>query len=179
MTNADYIVVGWISHYPVYLMLYWWRLPLRPTLPPPRPIPSTHSAQCLLFHRRPESDSRLMAGGPTGHVADTVLPPHGSTVCHLHLQAWRIKRKSVGVALRMWRFRNGCSCSDACSLTNMLYFHWFDLALFSSRRAHLPSLPLISLVNLTRCESVSGRGCSSMLWMSSTSHMNWMTGWAL
>lgn len=40
-------------------------------------------------------------------------------------------------------------------------------------------LPLISLVNLTRCESVSGRGCSSMLWMSNTSHMNWMTGWAL
>lgn len=39
--------------------------------------------------------------------------------------------------------------------------------------------PLISLVNLTLWESVRGRGCSSMLWMSRTSHMNWMTGCAL
>lgn len=39
--------------------------------------------------------------------------------------------------------------------------------------------PLISLVNLTLWESVSGRGCSSILWMSKTSHMNWITGCAL
>lgn len=39
--------------------------------------------------------------------------------------------------------------------------------------------PLISLVNLTRCESVSGFCCSSMLLKSNTSHMNSMTGWAL
>lgn len=40
-------------------------------------------------------------------------------------------------------------------------------------------IPLISLVNLTLWESARGRGCSSMLWMSRTSHMNWITGWAL
>lgn len=33
----------------------------------------------------PEADSRLMAGRSTRHVADAVLPPHGSTVRHLHL----------------------------------------------------------------------------------------------
>lgn len=45
--------------------------------------------------------------------------------------------------------------------------------------AGLHHLPLISLVNLTLWESARGRGCSSMLWMSRISHMNWMTGWAL
>lgn len=62
---------------------------------------------------------------------------------------------------------------------NALLFIWFNSP--SHMLAHFtpPSSPLISLVNLTRCESVRGRGCSSMLWMSSTSHMNWMTGWAL
>uniref|UniRef100_A0A8W7PHR5 Uncharacterized protein n=1 Tax=Anopheles coluzzii TaxID=1518534 RepID=A0A8W7PHR5_ANOCL len=39
--------------------------------------------------------------------------------------------------------------------------------------------PLISLVNLTRCESVSGLRCSLMSLMSSTSHMNSITGCAL
>lgn len=41
------------------------------------------------------------------------------------------------------------------------------------------ALPLISLVKRTRCESVRGLGCSSMFRMSSTSHMNSITGWAL
>lgn len=39
--------------------------------------------------------------------------------------------------------------------------------------------PLISFVNLTRCESVSGFLCSLMSLMSRTSHMNSITGWAL
>lgn len=38
--------------------------------------------------------------------------------------------------------------------------------------------PRISLVNLTRWESVRGLVCSLMFWMSRTSHMNSMTGWA-
>lgn len=60
----------------------------------PLHFPSTHTHRVLgaSLHRSPstrspEADSRLMAGWPTGHVADAVLPAHGSTVCHLHLQA--------------------------------------------------------------------------------------------
>ena len=37
---------------------------------------------------------------------------------------------------------------------------------------------LISLVNLTRCESVKGLRCSAMSRISRTSHMKSMTGWA-
>lgn len=114
MTNLDCIIVRWVSHYLVCLALNRWRHPLRSLFP--TPIPSTHPALCLLFLRHREADSRLMAGWPTGHVADTVLPPHGSTVRNLHLQAWWLKL-SVAVTLSMCLCVNGCSCSPLFSHT--------------------------------------------------------------
>lgn len=136
---------------------------------PPPTYPHTPPRVSFFLSPTQSADSRLMAGRPTGHVADAVLPPHGSTVRHLHLQTWWITQRVV-LALR------ACLCAAGCDFprSNRFPHHytwWYLFVCFGS--------PLISLVNLTRCESVRGRGCSSMLWMSSTSHMNWMTGWAL
>lgn len=181
MTNVDCILVWWISHSLVYLVVNWWRRPLQAHVPHPRHI-HTLCPVCLSpLPKQPEADSRLMAGRPTGHVADAVLPPHGSTVCHLHLQAWWIKqsfgRSDEDVsAVQMVAHGKSLTYSTWC------IFILFELLSFLNIQYTLSTpvfLPLISLVNLTRCESVSGRGCSSILWMSNTSHMNWMTGWAL
>lgn len=52
------------------------------------PTSRPHTPPCVSSSlSNSEADSRLMAGWPTGHVAHTVLPPHGSTMCHFHLQA--------------------------------------------------------------------------------------------
>lgn len=87
-------------------------------VPRPQPIHTLHPAS-LVPSPTQKADSRLMAGRPTGHVADTVLPPHGSTVRHLHLQTWWIIR-SVGEALRMCLSATGCDMCFSCSCSNCL-----------------------------------------------------------
>ena len=78
-------------------------------LPPPthtQPIHTLHP-ECPVPSPTQTADSRLMARRPTGHVADAVLPPHGSTVRHLHLQTWWIMQRGWS------RVRNGSVCGLA------------------------------------------------------------------
>lgn len=126
------MVVGWVSHYLAGLVVVnWWSHPLWSALP--APSLSTHSTQSLLFPSPTQrADSRLMAGRPTGHVADAVLPPHGSTVRHLHLQTWWIIRNVV-VALRACPSVAGCDMCFLCSvfkpppsLHTVVFIHLFN-----------------------------------------------------
>lgn len=183
MTNIGCMVARWVSHYLVCLALNWWSHPLRSTFP--APVPSTHSA---LFLRPPrgwltfdgwQADGSHCRHGTSSAWFHSASPPPSNLVNNI--KCWS---STEHVSVCEWLRHECCLFLLRLSLSraharNALAFIWLSSP--SHMQAHFksPYLPLISLVNLTRCESVRGRGCSSMLWMSSTSHMNWITGWAL
>lgn len=102
-------------------------------------------------------------------------------IIHINLRVWVVSHRWMRAVSKRSALRNrwrtiwdeaGASRGQSLVLTHRS----LELPIRTIRQK---DSPLISLVNLTRWESVRGRGCSSMLWMSRTSHMNWMTGCAL
>lgn len=177
MTNVNRMVVRWVSHYLVCLVVNWWSRPLWSVLPRP------HSIHTL----RPESPVPSPARGWLtfdGWQADGSRCRRGTSSAWFHSAS--PPPSNLVNNIKCWSSIKNVSVCDMCSLSlslthvhNALLFIRFNSLSHTQTHFTPPSSPLISLVNLTRCESVRGRGCSSMLWMSSTSHMNWMTGWAL
>lgn len=153
MTNGDCITVRWISQY----LANWWKCHIWPIFPHTHPIQGLHP----VF-------SRLLPFGDwltsDGWLADGSRCTHGTSSAWFHNVSLP-PLSLVNITCRVGVFKEVQMRTAAHPHTWTFAMYWY--------------LPLISLVNLTLWESVSGRGCSSMLWMSSTSHMNWMTGWAL
>ena len=105
----------------------------------------------------------LRLRGASCHLKHAVFALHIATVCDLHLQACKHNTNNVDYAVE-WSLKRNENASSAS-------WQWTC--------TRTSTVPRISLVNLSRCASVSGRRCSFRSRISSTSHMNSITDCSL